>query len=133
MDEQIKYFAGRGSAGKMNRREFMGRAAALGLSTALASTMYADAVYAAGPMKGGDLKLDGLAEEFDPLALDAFAYQYQHIEPYRRLCDRQGATPKTIDHWNRAPAVPTLAFKSLELTAAEPRETFRSSGTTGSG
>jgi len=70
-------------------------------------------------------------EEFDPLALEAFAYQYQRIEPYRRLCDRQGATPACIDHWSRVPAVPTLAFKSLELTAAEPRETFRSSGTTG--
>ncbi len=70
-------------------------------------------------------------EEFDPLALETFAYQYQRIEPYRRLCDRQGATPAKIDHWSQIPAVPTLAFKSLELTAAEPEETFRSSGTTG--
>jgi hypothetical protein len=72
-----------------------------------------------------------LEEEFDPLALEAFAYQYQRIEPYRRLCDRQGATPASIDDWSQVPAVPALAFKSLELTAAEPRETFRSSGTTG--
>jgi hypothetical protein len=74
-----------------------------------------------------------LEEEFDRLALEAFAFQYQRIEPYRRLCDRQGATPAAIDHWSAVPPVPALAFKSLELAAAEPRETFRSSGTTGTG
>ena len=72
-----------------------------------------------------------IEEEFDPLALQAFAFQYQNIQPYRRLCDRQGAIPAKVDHWSQAPVVPALAFKSLELSAAEPRETFRSSGTTG--
>lgn len=70
-------------------------------------------------------------EEFDSLALQAFAFQYRQIEPFRRLCDQRGATPAGVDHWSRVPAVPALAFKSLDLSAAEPRETFRSSGTTG--
>jgi hypothetical protein len=70
-------------------------------------------------------------EEFNSLALQAFAFQYQQIEPFRRLCDQRGATPAGLDHWSRVPAVPALAFKSLDLAAAEPRETFRSSGTTG--
>ena len=52
MKEQLDFYADRVTAGKMSRREFIGKATALGLTTALASTMYADAVYAAGPKKG---------------------------------------------------------------------------------
>ncbi len=38
---------------KISRRDFMGRAAALGVTTALASTLASEAVKAAGPKKGG--------------------------------------------------------------------------------
>jgi len=70
---------------------------------------------------------------FARLALEVFAAQYRHVEPYRRLCDTRCATPETVDDWRRAPAVPTLAFRSLELAAAPAREIFRSSGTSGGG
>ena len=69
---------------------------------------------------------------FDELALAAFRFQYEEIEPYRRLCDAQGVTPDGVSSWREVPMVPTLAFKSQALHAAEPRETFRSSGTRGS-
>ena len=39
MNDQLEYFTGRVAAGKMSRRDFMGKAAALGISTALASTI----------------------------------------------------------------------------------------------
>jgi hypothetical protein len=67
---------------------------------------------------------------FDALALEAFAFQYERIPPFRLLCGRRGARPGTIADWRAVPAVPALAFKSLELHADPPRETFRSSGTT---
>lgn len=67
---------------------------------------------------------------FDELALEAFCYQYERIPAYRKLCVRQGATPEEVADWREVPAVPALAFKSLALHAAEPREVFRSSGTT---
>ena len=67
---------------------------------------------------------------FDELAAAAARFGYERVEPYRRLCDRRGVTPATLDDWRAAPAVPTSAFKSLRLAAAEPLETFRSSGTT---
>lgn len=72
--------------------------------------------------------------DFDALALEAFAFQYQGVEPYRRLCDGRGARPGEVERWQDVPPVPTAAFKSLEITtAAEPDaegvETFRSSGT----
>ncbi len=70
--------------------------------------------------------------DFKQLALDAFAFQYERIEAYRALCDRRGTTPSRVTDWRQMPPVPALAFKSLALYAAEPREIFRSSGTTAS-
>jgi hypothetical protein len=67
---------------------------------------------------------------FEELALAAFAFQFERIEPYRRLCEGRGATPDTITDWRRIPPVPAAAFKTLELAAAPAVETFRSSGTT---
>ncbi len=68
---------------------------------------------------------------FDELAAAAARFGYEHVAPYRRLCDRRGLAPGALDDWRAAPAVPTSAFRSLRLAAGEPRETFRSSGTTG--
>ena len=73
---------------------------------------------------------DSGAESFDRLALDAFEFQYERVAPFRRLCDRRSATPDSVDDWRRIPAVPTLSFRTVELAAAAPAETFRSSGTT---
>lgn len=71
----------------------------------------------------------GEGEPFAALALAAFAFQYERIEPYRSLCDRRGATPATVDDWRRVPMVPAAAFRTLRLAAGPPREVFRSSGT----
>jgi hypothetical protein len=38
---------------------------------------------------------------FDKLALAAFAWQFERIEAYRRLCERRGATPETVRDWRR--------------------------------
>ena len=54
---QIDYFKLRAGLGRMSRREFMGRMGALGVSAAMAGTFYAEAVRAAGPVKGGILKV----------------------------------------------------------------------------
>ena len=59
--KQIEYYAGLLTQGKVSRREFMGRALALGATTALASSMAAKAVEAAGPKKGGTLRV-GMAD-----------------------------------------------------------------------
>jgi hypothetical protein len=72
---------------------------------------------------------DPAGDSFEELALAAFAYQYEHIEPYRRLCDGRGATPGRVADWRRVPLVPAAAFRSLQLAAAPAREVFRSSGT----
>jgi peptide/nickel transport system substrate-binding protein len=57
MNDQLKYLSARAAAGKMSRREFMSRAAALGVSAAVANTFMASAAKAAGPVKGGTIKM----------------------------------------------------------------------------
>jgi hypothetical protein len=71
--------------------------------------------------------------EFDTLALVLFALQFQHNAAYRKICEARGLTPEVVEHWTRIPAVPTSAFKELELTCLAPAErtaVFHSSGTT---
>jgi hypothetical protein len=72
---------------------------------------------------------DSAGASFEELALAVFAFQYETIEPYRRLCDGRGVSPGKLDDWRQVPMVPTAAFKRLRLAAAAPREVFRSSGT----
>ena len=41
---------------------------------------------------------------FDALARDLFAFQYARCAPYRRLCQRRGVAPATLDDWREIPA-----------------------------
>lgn len=70
------------------------------------------------------------AASFEELALAAFAFQFERIALYRRLCEGRGATPGSVGSWREVPPVPAAAFRTLELAAEAPIETFRSSGTT---
>ena len=71
--------------------------------------------------------------EFDSLALELFALQFNHISAYRKICEARNLTPEVVEHWSQIPAVPTAAFKELDLTCLTPDErtaVFHSSGTT---
>jgi hypothetical protein len=67
---------------------------------------------------------------FDELALRAFRFQFERVTPYRRWCERSGATPDTVRDWRRIPWVPASVLKSVALHAAPAQVVFRSSGTT---
>lgn len=54
---ELEYWTQQIKKGRINRRDFMGRAAALGVGTALASTLLAQAGKADEPQKGGTLRL----------------------------------------------------------------------------
>ena len=72
-------------------------------------------------------------EDFNQLALELFALQFKYNFAYRLICEAQRRTPEVVEHWTRIPAVPTAAFKELELTCLAPSErtaVFHSSGTT---
>jgi len=73
-------------------------------------------------------------KNFNALALQIFALQFQHNAAYRRLCEARGTTPANVAHWAEIPAAPTSAFKELDLSClpvAERTAVFHSSGTTG--
>ena len=71
-------------------------------------------------------------QQFFELALELFALQFQHNAAYRKICEARALTPQNVEHWTQIPAVPTAAFKELELTSLAPDErlaVFHSSGT----
>jgi hypothetical protein len=72
-------------------------------------------------------------DQFGSLALELFVLQFANNVPYRRFCQAEGLTPDSVQAWPQIPAMPTTAFKELELTSipAENRTAeFWSSGTT---
>ncbi len=57
MTKELEYLSRRVASGKLSRREFMGRAAALGVAAPVATSLLASAAHAAGPVKGGIMKV----------------------------------------------------------------------------
>jgi hypothetical protein len=58
---------------------------------------------------------------FPALALEIFAYQYEHNPPYRRFCEGKRVDPGSVRSWREIPAFPTEAFKT-ELATSFPVE-----------
>lgn len=56
MSNELEFLSRRVAAGKLNRRDFLGRAAALGVSATFANSLLSTAGYAEEPVKGGVLK-----------------------------------------------------------------------------
>jgi hypothetical protein len=74
------------------------------------------------------------AEEFNTLALELFALQFDALPIYRSFCNARGVVPGTVKQWNEIPALPASAFKDCDVTslAGEDRgRVFFSSGTSG--
>lgn len=71
--------------------------------------------------------------QFNAWALELFSLQFRQNSAYRRFCETRGITPAGIGQWRHIPALPTAAFKELELTCipeAQRTSVFYSSGTT---
>lgn len=72
-------------------------------------------------------------ETFERLALDLFAFQFEHCAAYRAYCEHQQRTPGTVEDWTQIPATPTGAFKDFALTCFPVEQAvaeFHTSGTT---
>jgi hypothetical protein len=72
-------------------------------------------------------------EGFNGLALALFAFQFEGVPIYRRLCERRGIGPGSIRHWSQIPALPAPAFKEhvvSSLAENDRSRVFYSSGTT---
>lgn len=77
------------------------------------------------------LQGQGSEGEFNALALELYAAQQRSNSAYANLCSTRGVGNVTT--WREIPAVPTAAFKELEMTSLPETErmaVFYSSGTT---
>jgi hypothetical protein len=70
---------------------------------------------------------------FDELALEIFAFQFSHCASYRRFCERRCHRPENIMSWQEIPALPTSAFKQLDLACGDAEKVFLTAGTTQGG
>ncbi|KIC07582.1 peptide ABC transporter substrate-binding protein [Leisingera sp. ANG-M1] len=57
MNRHMQYLASQAAAGKLSRRDFLGKAAALGFTAVSANLLLSNAAQAAGPQKGGTLRM----------------------------------------------------------------------------
>ena len=75
-----------------------------------------------------------LAEDrFNELALRIFDHQYSTVPAFRAFASGRGVRPGGITSWTEVPAVPALAFRSLDLVAGardRVERIFLTSGTT---
>ncbi|THH36253.1 ABC transporter substrate-binding protein [Aliishimia ponticola] len=114
----MDYFAMRAARGLMSRREFMGRAAAMGVTATAAATLLGDAALAAGPQKGGTLRM-GLqggssSDSLDPaLATNQVALMAIRLwgEPLVELADDGGLEGKVAESFEGSADAATWTFK----------------------
>jgi len=77
--------------------------------------------------------IGGASDDFDALAREVFAFQFERNAAYRAFCERKERTPGNITGWREIPAVPTSAFREMPLACFPPSEAvaeFHTSGTT---
>ena len=69
--------------------------------------------------------------DFDALAHRVFRCQFERNPTYRSFCEHRGVTPESLASWEDVPAVPTMAFRHVDLMSVEraAEAVFRTSGT----
>jgi len=73
-------------------------------------------------------------DQFNRLALELYAYQYERNIWMKRLGDAAQRPPDALQSWRGIPAMPTDGFKDFDLSCIAPGRAsavFYSSGTTG--
>lgn len=72
-------------------------------------------------------------QEFNSLALETFAFQYNHNVVYKSFCDYLGRTIASVTTLETIPFLPIQFFKDKKVVAGkkQPQIIFSSSGTTG--
>jgi hypothetical protein len=77
-------------------------------------------------------------DRFEEVALEVFAFQFEHNPPYRRFCQARGIRHARLETWELIPFVPTAAFQTVLLSSGSmepgpaemaPERVFLTSGT----
>ncbi|MER8543162.1 ABC transporter substrate-binding protein [Mesorhizobium sp. M1334] len=116
--KELNFLAERVAKAKLSRREFLGRAAVLGVSAAFANNLLATAAMAEGPVKGGMLKagLQGgtATDSLDPATMTN-AYQFiasrQWGETIVELDADRKVQPGLAEEWGPSKDAKTWTFK----------------------
>lgn len=141
MNDEFRYLMARAARGQLDRRAFLGRAAALGVTSAAATGLLSQAVLAQGPRQGGSLVMGLVGGEStnsrDP-ALAAsqvpFAYGYCAGETLLRIDPMGNLVPKLAEEWTSSATAQTWRFKirsgvefhnGQPLTAEDVAQTLR--------
>ena len=118
MSKELDYLASRVIQRKMNRRSFLGRASALGLGATAAGTLLSSAAHAAGPMKGGTIKVGiqggSATDALDPgLATNATANSVLRMwgQPLVELAADGGLDNVLAEEFSSTPDAKTWTFK----------------------
>lgn len=141
MSEHFNYLLARAARGQLDRRSFLGRAAALGVGATAASTLLSQAVLAQGPRRGGHL-VQGLVggestNSLDPaLALSqvAFSYLRSSGDTLVNISPDGNIVPRLAEEVSSSPDARTWTFKirsgvefhsGKTLTAEDCAQTLR--------
>ncbi|MEP9372419.1 ABC transporter substrate-binding protein [Mesorhizobium sp. KR1-2] len=118
MSNELEFLSRRVATGKLSRRDFLGRAAALGVTAAFANTLMGNAARAAGPQKGGTLKA-GMQGGESTNSLDPASWQSQ--VPYKfgrqwgeqlvQLAPDGEVKPCLAEEWGASADAKTWTFK----------------------
>lgn len=106
------------SLGRISRRQFMGRALALGASTTLAGTMLSQVARASEPKKGGTLKLGmgggSSTDSMDPATVTDSVGISQCFTTYNYLVEldaERNPVPELAESWEAEPGARKWIFK----------------------
>ncbi|MEM6636553.1 MAG: ABC transporter substrate-binding protein [Pseudomonadota bacterium] len=118
MDRQLKYFLSQTAKGRMGRREFLGRASALGIASLTASALLTRSVHAEGPRMGGTLKVGiqggSSTDSLDPAtATNSTATQILRMwgEPLLELTADGGLEPVLAEEFSASEDAMTWRFR----------------------
>jgi peptide/nickel transport system substrate-binding protein len=135
MSQELEYLSQQVALGRHSRRDFLGRAAALGVSATVANALLAGAAQAAGPRRGGTLKIGmqggAATDSMDPaLAANQVTFSVGRAwgEELLRLSPTGQLEPRLATEWRSSPDAKAWVFKirkgvqfhnGKEMTAAD--------------
>lgn len=118
MTDELDYLSRRLASGRMTRRDFLGRAAALGVSAAFANSMIATAVRAEGPVKGGVLKAGmqggSATDSLDPATWQSqvpYFFGRQWAEQLVQIDAKGELQPAIAEEWGASKDAKVWTFK----------------------
>ncbi|MBL0373621.1 ABC transporter substrate-binding protein [Rhizobium sp. KVB221] len=118
MTDELSYLSRRVASGKLSRRDFLGRAAALGASTVFANGLLATAVRAEGPVKGGILKAGmqggSATDSLDPATWQSqvpYGFGRQWAEQLVQVDGNGVAQPALAEEWGASKDAKVWTFK----------------------